>query len=281
VWNSIHHKTSLDGGPHGFPDPNYIDNCNAEMTALGIPPASAGACMRDEVLEYTAPATLSSQSAIADALEPMEADQVAMAEIQASAAPSAPMWYLDDCPICSKMLSCEPCVQVKECSHFVHESCMEDFLKIDQVCPLCYNPFGEPQGHSPSGTMEITLTQQDCPGFSAKAIEIKYRVPAGQQMAYHENPGVPYEQTVREAYLPQTTEGCQILKRFKYAWLHGLMFTIGTSLTTKKPNSVVWALIPHKTSLRKGPFGFPDTSYLEKCSKALDELGVPKADNCT
>lgn len=276
VWTSIHHKTNLDGRPHGFPDPNYIDNCNAELTALGVPPGDANAFMRDETLEYTAPVTLSSQCAIADALEPMETGQVAMSEIQANVSPSAPMWYLDDCPVCSKMLCCEPCVQIKECFHFVHESCMADCLKRDRKCPHC----DEPQGKSPSGTMAITLTQKDCPGFSAKAIEIVYRIPHGIQLGYHENPGVPYDQTVRTAYLPHTSEGCQILKRFKYAWLHGLTFTIGTSLTTKKPDSVVWATIPHKTSLLKGPFGFPDNAYLEECNGKLDELGVPKADDC-
>ena len=37
TWNSIHHKTSPSGGPHGFPDPNYIDNCNSELDNLGVP----------------------------------------------------------------------------------------------------------------------------------------------------------------------------------------------------------------------------------------------------
>lgn len=275
VWNSIHHKTSLDGGPHGYPDPNFIENCNADLTALGIPPGDASAIMRNEILQYTAPTTLSNEGAIADALEP-----VTSAHLHACVAPSAPMWYMDDCPVCSKVLSCEPCVQIKECSHFIHESCLEEYLQRERKCPLCNQIFGEPQGRSPSGTMEIKPTEKDCPGFSAKAMEIEYRIPSGRQLAYHENPGTPYDQTVRAAYLPLTTEGCQVLKRFKYAWLHGLTFTIGTSLTTRKPNSVVWALIPHKTTLSKGPFGFPDTTYLDKCNETLDALGVPKAEDC-
>jgi deltex-like protein len=39
TWSSIHHKTSLGGGVHGYPDPNYFDNCNAELDALGVPKA--------------------------------------------------------------------------------------------------------------------------------------------------------------------------------------------------------------------------------------------------
>ena len=36
TWSSIHHKTSPTGGAHGFPDPNYIDNCNEELDNLGV-----------------------------------------------------------------------------------------------------------------------------------------------------------------------------------------------------------------------------------------------------
>jgi hypothetical protein len=35
----IHHKTSLHGGPHGFPDPIYPGNCNAPLDPLLVSPA--------------------------------------------------------------------------------------------------------------------------------------------------------------------------------------------------------------------------------------------------
>ena len=38
-WGSIHHKTSLSGGAHGFPDENYFRNCNEDLDALGVPKA--------------------------------------------------------------------------------------------------------------------------------------------------------------------------------------------------------------------------------------------------
>ena len=40
-WASIHHKTSTSGGTsrHGWPDPNFFNNCNGELDALGVPPA--------------------------------------------------------------------------------------------------------------------------------------------------------------------------------------------------------------------------------------------------
>ncbi len=39
TWASIHHKTSLYVGPHGFPDDKYLDNCNTSLDALHVPPA--------------------------------------------------------------------------------------------------------------------------------------------------------------------------------------------------------------------------------------------------
>jgi deltex-like protein len=42
TWTSIHHKTSLYRGTHGFPDPDYISNCNSSLDALNVP--QAGQC---------------------------------------------------------------------------------------------------------------------------------------------------------------------------------------------------------------------------------------------
>mmetsp|Transcript_326 Transcript_326/g.920 ORF Transcript_326/g.920 Transcript_326/m.920 type:complete len:570 (+) Transcript_326:710-2419(+) len=37
TWATIHHKTSPTAGPHGFPDSNYISNCNSELNNAGVP----------------------------------------------------------------------------------------------------------------------------------------------------------------------------------------------------------------------------------------------------
>ena len=39
TWSSIHHKTSLTGGVHGYPDPNYFQNATTELDSLGVPNA--------------------------------------------------------------------------------------------------------------------------------------------------------------------------------------------------------------------------------------------------
>jgi deltex-like protein len=45
-WQSIHHKTNLACGAHGFPDNNYFRNCNEALDALNVKPAGS-----DEMLE--------------------------------------------------------------------------------------------------------------------------------------------------------------------------------------------------------------------------------------
>lgn len=38
VWNEIHHKTESTSNysGHGYPDPNYLDNVTAELSAQGV-----------------------------------------------------------------------------------------------------------------------------------------------------------------------------------------------------------------------------------------------------
>jgi Deltex C-terminal domain len=42
TWASIPHETSLMGGPeqYGFPDPNYIVQCNTALDELKVPKAA-------------------------------------------------------------------------------------------------------------------------------------------------------------------------------------------------------------------------------------------------
>ncbi|GMT32032.1 hypothetical protein PFISCL1PPCAC_23329, partial [Pristionchus fissidentatus] len=44
VWNNVHHKTSMHGGPqaYGYPDPTYLERLTEELAALGITEALLG-----------------------------------------------------------------------------------------------------------------------------------------------------------------------------------------------------------------------------------------------
>lgn len=81
------------------------------------------------------------------------------------------------------------------------------------------------------------------------------------------------------AFLPDNGEGKELLMRLKYAFMTGLCFMVGTSMTTGAPNCITWSSIHHKSSMNSGAIyhGFPDINYFANCNLELDALGVPKA----
>jgi len=278
TWSSIPHKSSLQGGQHGWPDHSYIVDCNNILDSLQVP-QDPNDCMtsrpqpllhdkqhavKDEKIFYSAPVTLATSNALTGALRPPSSTSAT-----------------GDCSICLDPLSQCHFVHIQGCGHAFHSKCINAYVNHELKCPICRMPIGEPQGKSPSGSMSIKLSSNDCPGFTnSKAIEITYDIPSGTQHAYHENPGSRHDSTIRTAYLPDNDEGRRLLTRLKYAWTHGLTFRIGTSLTTGTHNAVTWTSIPHKTSLHGGAHGFPDASFISNCNCSLDNLSVPVADAC-
>ena len=63
---------------------------------------------------------------------------------------------------------------------------------------------------------------------------------------------------------------------FIKAFERKLTFIIGTSVTTGKPNTVVWSGIHHKSSTYGGSsnFGFPDQDYFKRVTQELRDRGV-------
>mmetsp|Transcript_11647 Transcript_11647/g.19375 ORF Transcript_11647/g.19375 Transcript_11647/m.19375 type:complete len:468 (+) Transcript_11647:138-1541(+) len=210
--------------------------------------------------------------------------------------PPASMLDHDDeeCPICMCHLSSSSTtieesnaavtaaavvVTLVKCGHVYHKECIQEALKRSPRCPKCRANIIEPQGLGPSGKMRITqVCHQFCTGFEAfGCYNIDYRIPNGVQKEYHDNPGIAFRGTNRRAYLPDNKEGSDLLKRLKYAWMHGLTFSVGTSLTTGIANGVIWSSIHHKTSRHGGVHGFPDPNVFDNCNESLDALGVPRA----
>jgi deltex-like protein len=131
---------------------------------------------------------------------------------------------------------------------------------IDVVQPIPLQP-----GYAPGGQ-----------NMSFGTYMIAYEFPNGIQGPQHEHPGVPYTGTKRRAFIPATEHGRRVLRKFLRAWDARLLFTVGTSLTTGRPNSVIWNGIPHKTNVMGGPeqHGFPDPNYLTTVEAALAESGI-------
>ncbi|CAJ1969694.1 unnamed protein product [Cylindrotheca closterium] len=189
--------------------------------------------------------------------------------------------FQSDCAICQDALS-DPrsCVALKVCSHVFHKDCIEQACKFGSKCPTCRKCLGTPSGKSPSGSMSINVPpitdNLKCSGFATwDTIVIVYSMQAGTQKHYHENPGQPHPGKHETAYLPNNAGGRNLLKRLKFAFLHGLTFTIGTSMTTGATNQCTWSSIHHKTSPNRGVHGFPDPNYFANCNGELDSANVP------
>jgi deltex-like protein len=169
------------------------------------------------------------------------------------------------------------------CGHTFHEDCLQRSLLHSSKCPICRITISRVQGEMPSGTMTVTVSPSiTCEGFAPGTIIITYSFPSGIQKSYHDNPGVAHDAATRIAYLPNNHDGQMLLKRLKFAFCHGLCFTVTLSVSTGLENSVTWASIQHKTSLTGGQqnHGFPDFGYILNCNEDLDDLSVPSAYDC-
>jgi hypothetical protein len=109
---------------------------------------------------------------------------------------------------------------------------------------------------------------------STDFIQIVYEIPNGIQRQATCNPGHPYQGTHSRRLPPQRDQGHHLLVRLKSAWNSGLIFTIGTSLSTGECNAVTWSTILHKTSLHSRLV----TQILvifQSVTPSLDALQVP------
>jgi deltex len=216
------------------------------------------------IIKYTAPRTLSCAD-LSKALVAVPAEAV----------------HGGECSIClARLRNRDTVVSLAECSHQFHQNCIENSSKCARKCPLCRAPIGAPQGKMPSGTMEIEVRPDlTCSGHSAGTLVITYRIDKGRQKVYHENPGKVHGAAHRTAYVPDCEEGRNLIKRLQFAFAHGLIFTVGTSLTTGRSNSITWSSIHHKTRRNEGAHGYPDPGFFLNANEELDALHVPASAN--
>ncbi|KAG7366633.1 WWE domain containing protein [Nitzschia inconspicua] len=202
----------------------------------------------------------------------------------------------DDCAICLDALwdgtNTKQIVAIKTCSHLFHYDCIKEALikGCGGRCPLCSKAIDEhdcgtaktSRGKCPSATMKVTnMHGISCGGYEdVDLLQISYNIPSGTQKKYHPAPYLPFSGDSRTAYIPNNMEGRDLLSRIQYAFMHGLCFMVGTSLTTGNQNTVTWASIHHKTSCYGGTYGYPDPTYFQRANSELNALGVPDPAGC-
>eukprot|EP00922_Rhytidocystis_sp_ex-Travisia-forbesii_P051578 GHVS01076513.1.p1 GENE.GHVS01076513.1~~GHVS01076513.1.p1 ORF type:complete len:441 (+),score=6.37 GHVS01076513.1:33-1325(+) len=189
-----------------------------------------------------------------------------------------------ECVICIEDIVDE-IVRIKKCGHIFHRDCIESWLskgcKAAFECPKCKRLLLRGFGDCPRGTMTWELWENkpeyELDGYpGTPTAVISYVVASGIQSIRHPQPGASYAGICRKAYLPYTDESKPILKMLVYAFSMGHTFTVGTSVTTGTPNSVVWNGIHHKTRTNGGAahFGFPDEQYLGRLLNELKAKGI-------
>ncbi|CAG8506825.1 4943_t:CDS:2 [Acaulospora colombiana] len=186
----------------------------------------------------------------------------------------------ESCSICAEMIlpfgSNKDIVQMNNCPHLFHQSCIETWLNMpssQMVCPNCKTPCHDPTAPPPIGPMpdgEMAYI------FSEKlgAWFICYWIPNGTQLPCHVTPGRQFKGTTRTAVCPIYFKwGPLLFIRLVAAFYYHHTFTVGTSLTTNMSDTTTWNGIHHKTSI-DGMFGFPDSTYEERVSLELDAKGI-------
>jgi deltex-like protein len=251
------------------------------MTGVGMPAhhGSVGITMAGPSFGYASGSANNPQASASCIVYKSQKSLVAGMPPNAFISPPPSCNLNEDCVICQDTLSDSPCAALNVCNHVFHYSCAQRALKSKPQCPICRKAVGAPQGKSPSGTMYISASSSRCSGYSENSIVISYAIKGGTQKSYHDNSGQRQPGKRATAYLPNNADGQSLLKRLKYAFLHGLTFTVGTSATTGVANRCTWSSIHHNTSPVGGTssHGFPDPSYFVNCNEELDGVGVPLA----
>ena len=165
---------------------------------------------------------------------------------------------------------CDTIILEKCIDHFFHIECLNNLIcdKDCFRCPVCSKIYGILIGDMPPGTFNAYKSPQRCAGYNCDTIVINYN--------FNNGPG--YTGTSVGCYLPNNKEGREVLSLLKVAFDRKLTFTVGTSITTGRKNTVVLNGISHKTSLFGGPtcFGYPDPNYFDKVKEELAFKGVTK-----
>ncbi len=178
-----------------------------------------------------------------------------------------------NCPICGDLLRTRgKVVQTSNCGHIFHNDCLQTSMESQPCCTVCSLPISQShwRGKMPSGTMTISEIQSHCHGFEGcPTYIIAFVFPAGLQKKYHPNPSMAFSSHGKYTrYLPASSGGTQLLERLKFAFLRGLLFSVG------RGGSVV-PEISLKAS--QEPPCFPDPLHIVKCNTELDRLHVPSA----
>jgi len=232
--------THWGGFPGTHSSGGFASSSSAPPPFIGgsFGPFGGSSSSSDETLHYTAPRCLSKG-----------------VSTDATTAPPSTYDKNEECAICMEELKTN-CVALKVCGHIFHSACIQQACKVKPQCPTCRKSIGNPQGKCPSGQMTISNSSTRCTGYAVDSIIISYNIPSAVQKSYHDNPGTRHSGKMETCYLPNNDEGQALLKRLKFAFLHGLTFTVGQSMTLGTSNccTVSYLICAHDVFIHRSSF---------------------------
>eukprot|EP00899_Mesostigma_viride_P005332 jgi/Mesvir1/147/Mv13512-RA.1 len=194
------------------------------------------------------------------------------------------------CVMCQNSLAKGDICLVMPCGHVNgHADCCRPLIQTrvmaDGVtsqtftrCEVCTRRFGVTVGKQP---LSARMTHQVVPDITLAGhaqggmIKITYFIPGGMQDPDGDDPGKLFAGTRRDAFLPNSTEGKEVLRQLQQAFQQRLIFSVGTSLTSGRDNVVIWNGIHHKTDLTPhAEHGYPDGTYLTRVKAEMQQAGV-------
>lgn len=161
--------------------------------------------------------------------------------------------------------------------HYYHKDCADMLLgdKDSFKCPVTSRIYGVLIGEMPSGRMSWCLIepgQYSCAGYECSGTwQISYSFYDG-----YKPDGTPYHGTRRVAFLPDVSDGREVLFLLIKCFKRRHTFAVGDSVTTGRKNVVVWNAVHHKTNITGGTshFGWPDPTYFNRVKLELADKGV-------
>ena len=130
-------------------------------------------------------------------------------------------------------------------------STAEGAFRNSNNCPSCQQLYPSLPGPQPSGVMKSRMDpSRDCEGHAAGrgSIAVRYEFEGGVQLEQHPEPGGIYKGRTTNVFLPNDDAGSKALQLLKLAFERGLLFRVGKSVTTGKPEfGVVWNGIHQRT----------------------------------
>ena len=165
------------------------------------------------------------------------------------------------------------------CDHSFHLDCLKQWIATNPICPLCREPMVILTGYQPDtegSRIVINNSPNSLPGFECSTIVIRFEIVGGVQGILQPLPGEKFQDFVFETYLPNNSEGKEVLRLLKIAWDRKLLFRIGYNPQTKKYDKVILNGLEMKTRRDGGMIsnGYPDVSYMSRLKSDLGELSI-------